>query len=297
MRRSLRSSAGALALALALLAVLAACGGSPRTEPRKNAEYVALGDSYTSGPGMVPIVDQPCRRSSLNYPSLVAKSLKITSFTDRSCAGARLENLDKPQQYRDPRLFTTVHVNAPQLNAVGKDTKLITIGMGLNDKAISTGLLLICVTPVAPEPSQACQQYLKQPESAIEAQVRSVAADLSATLSALRSKAPHARIVLIGYPRVAPDTGSCRDLLPVPEAQLTRLRETMAFVDQVWRETAARAGVLYVDMYTASAGHDICADDPWVSGYKGVAGKAAGLHPFPSYAQAVADQVVKVLAE
>jgi lysophospholipase L1-like esterase len=297
MRRSRRRATAALALGLALVAVLAGCGGSHKTETRKDAEYVAFGDSYTAGAGMAPITDPPCRRSSLNYPTLVDKALKIKKFADRSCAGARLANLAVPQSYKDRRTGLTVQVNSPQLNALGKDTKLVTIGMGLNDQAISTGLLLICVTPVAPEPSEACQQYLKQPQSAIEKQVRTVAATLKTALGTIRSKAPHARIVLVGYPRIAPDAGSCRDLLPVPEAQLTRLRETMTFVNQVWSETARDAGALYVDMYTPSKGHDICSDDPWVSGYKGVLGKAAGLHPFPEYAKAVAAQVVKVLDE
>jgi hypothetical protein len=293
--RAPRALLRALGVLVVLLLVVSGCGAGKKAEIRKDAEYVALGDSYTAGPGMVPIVDTSCRRSSINYPSRVATALKIQNFSDRSCSGARLANLSEPQEYKDPRTFTVVHVNQPQLNAVGKDTKLVTIGMGLNDNAISTGLLLICNSPV---PNKVCQQYLEQPQSAIEAQIRTVATDLKAALEAIRAKAPQARVVLVGYPRIAPDEGgSCPDLLPVPAAELTRQRETLKFVNQVWGDTAKAAGALYVDMYTPSEGHDICSDDPWVSGYKGVLGKAAGLHPFPSYAKAVADQVVKVLDE
>lgn len=298
MTGSSRRPVAALAMCLALVTVLAACGGGGKhTETRKDAEYVALGDSYTSGAGMAPITDPPCRRSSINYPTLVDKALKIKKFADRSCAGARLANLAVQQAYKDPRTFTLVQVNTPQLNALGKDTKLVTIGMGLNDQAISTGLLLVCITPSAPEPSEVCQNYLKQPQSDIEAQVRSVAANLKTALETIHEKAPNARIVLVGYPRVAPDSGSCPDRLPVPEAQLTRLRETMKFVNQVWGETAQQAGALYVDMYTPSKGHDVCSDDPWVNGYLPVLGKAQGLHPLPEYPKAVAAEIVKVLDE
>src|ERR1700692_1806370 len=48
--------------------------------------YVALGDSYTSGPGLpaqlgpqtTPPAPAACQRSSDNYPTIVAKSLGVT---------------------------------------------------------------------------------------------------------------------------------------------------------------------------------------------------------------------------
>jgi hypothetical protein len=289
----------ALGLLLVLAAAAAGCGGEATTT--RNAEYVALGDSYTSGPGMAPVADNSCRRSEINYPSLLAKKLKISEFVDRSCGGARLENLTKTQAYPDPRTSLPVEINDPQLDAVGPKTKLVTMGMGLNDKAIATNLLLICITLKSTEPNPTCQQYLKQPQNAVEDEIRSVATDLAAALGTIRRKAPDATIVLVGYPRLVPDHGTCgspgeRDApLPVPEAQVARMRETVKFVDQVWQETAKQAGAKYVDVYDESAGHDICSADPWISGYLGVPGKAAGLHPLPGYMTAVADKSASVV--
>jgi hypothetical protein len=285
----------------ALALVASACGGNHDKDVGKGAEYVALGDSYTAGPEMEPIADVSCRRSEINYPSLVDKALKIKDFADRSCAGARVLNLTQSQSFKDPRTGLPVSINEPQLNAVGPNTKLVTIGMGLNDRAIATGLLLICVTPSASEPNQTCQNYLQQPESAIETQIKGAAADLKLALQVIAKKAPKARIVVVGYPRVVPDQGGCgtvgrsSDLLPVPDAQLTRLREAMAFVNEQWSAVAQEAGALYVDMYTASEGHDICSADPWINGYLPVPGKAAGVHPFPAYEKAVADKIVELL--
>jgi lysophospholipase L1-like esterase len=285
----------ALALSCVALATASACGAED--EIGHGAAYVALGDSYTAGRGMEPVADESCSRSEINYPSLVDKALKIKSFADRSCAGARTENLRTPQIQGQKR------VNEPQLNAIGTDTELVTIGMGLNDGAISAGLLLICTTPSSPEPNDVCKHYLDQPQSNVEAQIKAAAARLEDALATIAKKAPKAEIVVVGYPRLVPDHGSCGspghpgDLLPVPEAQVTRLRETMKFVNDVWRDTADRAGARYVDMYTPSEGHDICSDDPWVNGYLPVAGKAAGLHPFPAYAEAVAERVVEVLGK
>jgi lysophospholipase L1-like esterase len=277
-------------LGLLLVLTLTAAGcGSARTEIGKGAEYVALGDSYTAGAGMEPIADEGCRRSARNYPSLVDQALAIQSFADRSCAAARLVNLEQAQR--------GVHgeVNAPQLDSVGKDTALVTIGMGLNDHAVSAGLLLVCViSPPHTEPNDLCRQYLAQPESVIDAQIRKGADDLAEALGTIADKAPTARIVVVGYPRVAPVTGSCPDRFPVPAAQLTRLRQALRVANEAWRAAAGQAGAAYVDMYAASEGHDICSDDPWIAGYLGVPGKAQGLHPFPAYAQAVADEIVKV---
>ena len=276
-------------LLVALVAAASGCGSDTK-EVGNGAEYVALGDSYTAAPGMAPVADNSCRRSKINYPSLVDKALRIKSFSDRSCAGSRTDNLEKPQTYQDPTTHLQVKVNEPQLNAVGKDTKLVTIG-----------LLLICTTPGAPEPNETCRQYLEKPQSDIEEQIRQAAANLKESLATIAQKAPEARIVVVGYPRLVPDQGSCgsvghrEDRLPVPEAQVTRMREAMKFVNGVWSETAQQAGALYVDTYTPSQGHDICSDDPWISGYLGVPGKALGLHPLPAYEEAVSRAIVTLL--
>src|SRR5690606_11900370 len=62
--------------------------------------YVALGDSYTSGP-LVP-EQRPeipgCARSTGNYPSLLAQRLDVAEFTDVSCGGASTEHMTAPQE-------------------------------------------------------------------------------------------------------------------------------------------------------------------------------------------------------
>ncbi|MGW7017370.1 SGNH/GDSL hydrolase family protein, partial [Streptomyces sp. NPDC054951] len=46
--------------------------------------YVALGDSYTSGPLIPRQVDANCARSDHNYPSIVAARLRNATFKDVS---------------------------------------------------------------------------------------------------------------------------------------------------------------------------------------------------------------------
>ncbi|MCW2838931.1 MAG: GDSL-like Lipase/Acylhydrolase [Aeromicrobium sp.] len=120
--------------------VLAGCGapdgsagsyGAPTTAPAAGiSSYVALGDSYVSGPG----IDEPvatagyCLRSTRNYPALLAADLAIDDVTDVSCGGATTAGVLAPS--------TVQQLPVPaQLDAVAPDSDLVTIGIG----AVTTG--------------------------------------------------------------------------------------------------------------------------------------------------------------
>ena len=73
----------------AALTVLAGTGAAAT-----GSTYVAMGDSYTSGP-VIPTQSSAaggCDRSNENYPSDVAAALKLT-LTDVSCSGATTANI------------------------------------------------------------------------------------------------------------------------------------------------------------------------------------------------------------
>ena len=65
----------------------ATVSGAGDAAPAEAVTYVAMGDSYTSAPGVGETVDAGCFRSSSNYPSLVAADLGL-ALTDVSCGGA-----------------------------------------------------------------------------------------------------------------------------------------------------------------------------------------------------------------
>src|SRR4029450_5401522 len=50
--------------------------------------YVALGDSFTSGPLIPTQTDLNCVRSNRNYPSLTAAAVGSSPLVDVSCGGA-----------------------------------------------------------------------------------------------------------------------------------------------------------------------------------------------------------------
>src|SRR3954469_23170092 len=139
MRRTVTALATALlAVLLALVTALPAqAQGSPPTassHPIKTSPYVALGDSYSSAAGVQPVVPgspPACSRSLLNYPHDIAAATGAESFTDATCSGAKTSDFFASQTAGVP----------PQLDAVTKKTKLVTMTIGGNDGDAFTGIL------------------------------------------------------------------------------------------------------------------------------------------------------------
>jgi len=286
-----RARAGAgLLLVLALLG-LAACGTAGNPHPKNLDTYVAMGDSYTALAGTGPYSDTGCRRTTTDYPELVAKALDVANFTNASCGGATSADLTQDQTLKNPP-----GSRPPQMAELSKETKLVTLGIGLNNGAspMSYLLLYVCL-PVNGITLPQCSQYLKVPQSSVVAAIRTIAGEVKDNLKTIRKAAPNARIVLVGYPRVLADDRDCPTALPLPEAAATRLREAMKLVNQYLAATAKKAKVDYIDMYRASQGHELCSNEPWVAGEANVPGKALQFHPYDAYHQAVADKIVALL--
>lgn len=273
---------GVVVLATALVA---GCGGAkhPRREPVTVDRYLAVGDSYTSGPQIPPVADQGCLRSSRNYPSLVAKALHVASFADHSCAGAQPVHLAQPQR-------TATGSNPAQLEGLDFETDLVTMGIGMNAFGFANQLMFSCLRKGGAEPST-CPSYLALPDSWVSGEVDRVAQMLKLSLQVVQQKAPSARVVVVGYPRLAPDSGTCAALAMPAKAQ-QRLREALELADTRFATVARDQGAEYVDMYDASKGHDACSDDPWVNGAHPAKDQGAALHPRPAYFTEVAKRVV-----
>src|SRR5216683_440895 len=102
--------------------------------------YVALGDSYTSGPLIPDQAGHPvgCLRSTRGYPALVAAAIGAPEFTNASCIGATTANMTTAES-------VTLGTNQPQLNALSASTTLVTIGIGGNDINFAS-IVIDCAT-------------------------------------------------------------------------------------------------------------------------------------------------------
>ncbi|MFC3449869.1 SGNH/GDSL hydrolase family protein [Amycolatopsis speibonae] len=252
--------------------------------------YVALGDSYTASPGTGRPAGAPpgCDRSDNNYPSLLAAKLRPAEFADVSCGGATTEHLTGEQKTRDG-------INAPQLDAIESDTTLVTVGIGGNDVGF-VGFAGQCATQL--QTASPCKTQLTAGGRDQLAERITAAADrLGGILDRIRSKAPEARIVVVGYPTVLPDDNAgCWPVLPVGEGDVAYFRDSLKRLNTKLQETAKRHEAGFADMSTASKGHDMCsaANRRWVEG-PAPSVPAAPLHPNARGEEGMAEVIGKLL--
>lgn len=252
--------------------------------------YAALGDSYSAGP-LIPTTDLAagCARSSSNYPSLLADRLGVEQFTDVTCSGATTRDLSHVQ-----RPFGDVRI-PPQLRAVDRRTDLVTVGIGGNDLGLFATLVGTCTRLRAADPTGSpCSRRLAEGPD-LEAATATIGSRVTASLRAVRRLAPQATVVLVGYPRLVPDEGTCA-ALPLAAGDYAEGRRISRALDTALARAARRAGATFVDVYDVSRGHDICSIDPWVNGRTTDRQRALAYHPFAAGMRAVADQVLATLS-
>jgi lysophospholipase L1-like esterase len=255
--------------------------------------YVALGDSYTSAPGVTPMdttAPPACGRSAINYPHLVAKELSAT-LTDVSCGGAQTMSL-YDSQYPDV---------PAQLDALKKDTTLVTLGIGGNDNDLFATAIAGCAAQlgdiVAGQSAPCKARYAQQFSEDIAAS----GVMITQALKNIRLEAPQAQIVVVGYPDIFPTTPEGR--LTCAAAGVPFTPEDIEFLDGVERElnamlnkAAADTKNTYLDTYARSIGHDMC-EVPgvrWIEGPIPLA-PAAPVHPNAAGQAAVAEGLAAVV--
>lgn len=268
-----------------LVVGLTACDDSAADEERlAGLSYVSLGDSYTAAPGTGINRGKICYQSAINYPRLIALELDL-DLTDVSCGGAKLENLTQRQAPTG---------NPPQLDALTPETDLVTIRIGANDAALYRSTVLRCaqLAPRDPDGAPCTEQVGEQYLRTAAQQIRT---RFDRALDDIATRAPDARIVVVGYPAWAPPgrPEDC-DAFPLAAGDYAFARRANEILVRTLEEAAAAADVGYVDTWAASQGHHMCSDDPWIAGLERT-DKAAQLHPFPAEQRAVADLVVELL--
>lgn len=275
-------------LAVALM-TLAGCGGKvqsagPIVPPDMPSfrEYAALGDSYTAAPGVPPDQpDQPCGRSKSNYPSQLAAALKVETFRDVSCAGASTANVTKPQVVPDGTKVP------PQILAVHANTDLVTVSLGANNLLLLGQAMSPC-TKGQCNPRERSRQLAAKP-----ALIRPA---IERILKRVHKRAPHATVLLIGYPRILPDGMACRDLPPQTPADVQVAADALTSLNTVMSAAADATDTYFVDLSAATAGHEICTDEPWINGIRNSPDRAVALHPFRIEQDTAAQLVVRRLS-
>lgn len=227
------AAAAGLVMAMGPVEATAAHAAAP-------VNYVALGDSYSSGVGAGDYISSSgsCERSTEAYPEQWADTNSPASFVSVACSGA-----------------TTADVLASQVSALSTGTTLVSITIGGNDAGFSS-VMETCVLL----PTSSCLSAVKTAEAFIADQLP---ARLDATLQAIAADAPNARVVVLGYPDLydLSESGSC---IGLSTADRTALNQGADALDGALQAAAQANGDTFADVRGQFAGHEICDSDSWL---------------------------------
>lgn len=291
-----RSVAGISVLVLLSAAVATGCTKKAEVDAGANRDrvieagdtYVALGDSYTSAPALGTASWAPgCLQTTGNYPHLLAAAMDL-ELVDVSCGGAKTINMTRSQSIGGDVL-------PPQLDAITEDTALVTLSIGANNGAVYGTLMVTCARLASADRSGApCSDLAQQNPEVLPEVFDGVRKDIVKTVGRILDKAPKARVVVVGYPQIIPAEGTCADL-PLGEGDYPFGRGVVEQFVEAQEQAAKEAKAEYIDVWSATEGHDICGEDPWVAGVT-PRRAATPYHPYAEEQQAVADLLESTLS-
>jgi lysophospholipase L1-like esterase len=268
-----------LARVVMVFALVLVCGGC--------INYVSLGDSYTAGP-VIPnqqLNPAGCLRSDHNYPHLVAKSLQGSLLTDVSCSGATTDDMTQAQS-------TDAGTNPPQFNALQSDTDAVSLTIGGNDIGF-TSIVENCASLV--NSGTPCQdKYVVNGDDEIADRINATAPKIAAVLNGIRARSPHAKVFVLGYLDILPDSGQgCYPQMPMTNGDVPYLRDKEKQLNAMIQSVTVASGDIYVDAYAGSIGRDAC-QLPTVRWVEPLipTNPAAPIHPNASGMQAYANMLL-----
>jgi lysophospholipase L1-like esterase len=151
---------------------------------------------------------------------------------------------------------TATLVSGGQLSALDGDTDLVTISIGGNDIGWSAA-----VGACLGGPDQLCATTLDLTRAKITNLLPGL---LDSVYSGVAARAPHAHVLVTGYPRLfSPEYGVFFGASP---AEQEALNDGADLLNGVIADAAAAHGFQFVDVTKRFLGHGANAADPWVLG-------------------------------
>jgi lysophospholipase L1-like esterase len=224
--------------------------------------YVAMGDSYAAGPLILPMSDTfVCARSAINYAGLLARKLSVQTLRDVTCSSATTSNFASSQP------GNVTGTAPPQYNALNPDTTLVTVGIGGNDVGLVT-LAEKCINFLpAPLGKSCAAKYTAGGVDQYSQRIQAFANTYGTVIDRIHQLAPHARVLMVGYP-TAIRNGGCFPVQPLLPRDATYIQAKIDELNSVMAAQSAAHNATYIDLRTSSVGHDACAlpGTKWVEG-------------------------------
>lgn len=237
MRRS-RIAAYVTSLLLAVGLTLTGAATAQASSVAAGTDYVALGDSYSSGVGSGSYLSSSgdCKRSTKAYPYLWQATHSVSSFSFPACSGA-----------------TTSDVMSGQLATLTSATDLVSISVGGNDAGFSD-VMTTCVL----QSDADCLARIDTAKSYVDS---TLPGRLDTVYSAIRAKSPAARVVVLGYPRFYQLGTTCLGLSGTKRAAIN---DAADHLDAALAKRAADHGFAFGDVRTTFTGHELCSGSAWL---------------------------------
>jgi lysophospholipase L1-like esterase len=228
---------GILAFATAL-AVAVATAAVPAKAATVN--YVALGDSYSSGVGAGSYYSSSgsCDRSPNAYPALWAAANSVTSFTFAACSGAKVAD-----------------VISSQLSSLSSSTTLVSFTIGGNDAGFSS-IMETCIL----SSTSTCESDIATAEASINA---TLPGKLATLLADIHADAPSARIVMLGYPDFYDLSASI--CIGLSGGDHRAIDAGINDLDGLIANAAAAGGAVFADPRPVFSGHELCDGSGWLN--------------------------------
>ncbi|MEU6574542.1 SGNH/GDSL hydrolase family protein [Streptomyces sp. NPDC046805] len=233
--RRFRLSACVTSLLLAAgLTLTGAASAQAATGP-----YVSLGDSYASGVGAGNYINDgtSCDRSTNAHPYLWKNAHGPSSFAFNACSGA-----------------TTDDVLANQLGSLNSSTSLVSVTIGGNDAGFSD-VMLTCVVGSDSD----CVNRINQAKAYIDT---TLPGKLDNVYTAIRNRAPSARVVVLDYPRFYKlGVTGC---IGLSETKRSAINSAADYIDAAIQKRALNHGFVFGDVRSTFSGHELCTGDDWL---------------------------------
>ena len=270
-------------------------------------EYLAMGDSYTSGEGAFDYLSgtdssvNHCHLSAKSYPLLIKRDLfGNNNAYSVACSGAHINDVsnedgryvgqvanvpsyDNMSAY-SPELLNAVKTNflpgyiAQNMFAAEYQPRIITVSIGGNDVGFGD-ILETCALPKVTlhQSSNVCFNTYEDRVEILNL-IDETSNKWKGSFEQLKNQAPRSTIYAIGYPIMISGQGSCGLNVHLNKSEIEFINEVVVYINNTMSSAASRSGIEYVNVENAFSGSKLCEGNSTDIAMNGLtAGKDGGI--------------------
>ncbi|HEX5744545.1 MAG TPA: SGNH/GDSL hydrolase family protein, partial [Candidatus Saccharimonadales bacterium] len=259
---------------------------APAPDITSLADYIGLGDSYTSGEGAFDYLlgtdtpDNTCHLAVNSYPLLLARDLFGAGGHSAACSGAVIDDIGSTSgnyrgQVKDGASLDELRRSHPQaLESIEAgflpgyiaqhrfvrrwQPRITTVSIAGNDIGFGD-MLRNCVAPhISLNRSDNTCYGTYEDRLELKNLIDRTVPRWEALFDQLKREAPGTRLYVIGYPQIAMSSGDCGLNVRLDRDELKLAEEIIDYINHGVREAADRTGADYVDISKALYGHRLC---------------------------------------